>query len=80
MRVFFERLLVITLQTASSALSKTVGDNAGADCVCAFQDSSGLPDPAGQCFGCTPAENSECHKVEGKVTPGQPDYYCPGPK
>ena len=71
--------------TATSPISEggASADNAGADCVC-------VPDETGhkrttrraaaaQCYGCTPAENAECHKAH-KLRPGQPDYYCPGPK
>ena len=65
--------------TATSPISKGAGDNAGADCVCAWEESGGVPDAAAQCSGCTPAENTECHKAD-KLQGGQPDYYCPGPK
>ena len=73
--------------TATSPISKGASDNAGADCVCVPDETGGVgrlrritPDvAAAQCFGCTPAENTECHKAD-KLLPGQPDYYCPGPK
>lgn len=65
--------------SATGHISKTVGAGAGANCVCVWQDSPGVPPPAEQCDGCTPAQNQHCHQVQGKATPGQPTYYCPGP-
>ena len=66
--------------SATGDITKGIGDGAGADCVCVWQDSPGVPSPAGQCVGCRPQDNAECHAVAGKPQPGQPDFFCPGPR
>eukprot|EP01043_Picozoa_sp_COSAG02_P061859 COSAG02_NODE_8398_length_2585_cov_9.777957_2_plen_321_part_00 len=67
--------------TATGRLAKGIGDNAGADCVCALVDAPGYPSAAAQCVGCRPEDRNECHAMPaGKVQPGQPTFYCPGPQ
>ena len=62
------------------SLSPTAGKGAGADCLCMWQDSGGVPSAEGQCDGCSPQDNKDCVKASGELKPDQPTFFCPAGK